>query len=268
MKDKPAIAIIQARMSSARLPGKVLLPLAGKPVIHHIVERAQSCYNVGKVIVATSHEKSDDPLKEYCLDNHIECYRGSLNNVLSRFVNILNKHNYTYCVRITGDCPLIHPPFIDAQIEALYQIDGDLIWTKKQSEVLEGQGVLSTKAIFKAYSESTDSDDLEHVGSKYFLSNAQGCNFVKLKIPEKYYNYHYRLTLDEKKDFEFLKYIYNQDWETQPISLNEILDWLEGLDSNQIKNRHVQHTQINKQLNKKRKIFKPNIIGSFSWGGD
>ena len=119
MKDKPAIAIIQARMSSTRLPGKVLLPLAGKPVIHHIVDRAKSCENIGKVVVATSVENSDNPLVEYCKKNNIEYYRGNLNNVLSRFIAILNLNNYDYCVRITGDCPLIHPPFIDSQILAL-----------------------------------------------------------------------------------------------------------------------------------------------------
>ena len=145
--DKSAIAIIQARMSSNRLPGKVLLPLAGKPMIRHIVDRAKSCNNVSKVIVATSLEESDNPLANYCENNSIEYFRGSLNNVLSRFTEILNKHKYSYCVRITGDCPLIHPPFIDAQIEALQKFSGDLIWGKGQSTVLDGQGVKSRKAL-------------------------------------------------------------------------------------------------------------------------
>ena len=74
MANKLAIAIIQARMSSTRLPGKVLLPLKGKPIIHHIIDRAKSCKNVGKVVVATSIENSDSPLVKYCQENNIEYY--------------------------------------------------------------------------------------------------------------------------------------------------------------------------------------------------
>ena len=161
MDSKPAIAIVQARMSSSRLPGKVLLPLANKPIIAHIVERVRLCKYVDRVIVATSKEKSDNVLSDYCLENNIDCYRGSLNNVLSRYADILQSVNYDYCVRITGDCPLIHPPFIDAQIEALKKFNGDLLWASRQSSVLEGQGVISSRAIFTVNMKSNDPDDLE-----------------------------------------------------------------------------------------------------------
>lgn len=106
---KAAIAIIQARMSSSRLPGKVLKPLAGKAMIWHIYQRAKMCQLVDKVIVATSTEKSDDLLSVFCKENNLNVYRGDLNNVLSRFVEILEKDQYPYFVRITGDCPLICP---------------------------------------------------------------------------------------------------------------------------------------------------------------
>ena len=213
MENKPAIAIIQARMSSTRLPGKVLLPLAGKPVIHHIVDRAKSCVNVGKVIVATSEENSDDPLVEYCLENNIEYYRGSLNNVLSRFISILKLNNYDYCVRITGDCPLIYPPFIDAQIDALNKYSGDLTWMRSQCSVLEGQGVISSKALNYISDKSKDPDDLEHVGSKYRLNHSQEFEFVELIIPDEYYKFNYRLTVDEKIDY--------------PTD-----EWIDGVDNN------------------------------------
>lgn len=253
-------------MSSSRLPGKVLLPLAGRPVIHHIVDRSKSCKKVGKTIVATSNETSDDLLAEYCQENKIECYRGSLENVLSRYVNILNTYNYDYCVRITGDCPLIHPPFIDAQIEALNKFKGDLLWTKKQSRVLEGQGVISNKAIFHVHSKSTNPDDLEHVGSKYFLTKPEEFKYVELVIPEKYYLYNYRLTLDENKDYEFLKNIFNQSWNEAPISLDEVLIWLKNTEKTELINYNVQHSDINKELILKRLKFIPELIGSFSWG--
>jgi len=262
---KTAIAIIQARMSSSRLPGKVLLPLADKPVIAHIVESARLCKNVGDVIVATSKEKSDDVLANYCIENRIKCYRGCLNNVLSRYVDILKTTNFKYCVRITGDCPLIHPPFIDIQIEALEEYDGDLIWSKRESPALEGQGVISSRAIITVNTKSNDPDDLEHVGSKYFITHPEEFQFVELKLPEKYYKCNYRLAIDEIKDYEFLKNIYNQLRSKNPLHLDDVLIWLEKAEETVIINRNVQHSDINKELKSKKLKYIPETVGSFDW---
>lgn len=265
MDSKPAIAIVQARMSSSRLPGKVLLPLANKPIIAHIVERVRLCKYVDRVIVATSKEKSDNVLSDYCLENNIDCYRGSLNNVLSRYADILQSVNYDYCVRITGDCPLIHPPFIDAQIEALKKFNGDLLWASRQSSVLEGQGVISSRAIFTVNMKSNDPDDLEHVGSKFFISHPDEFKFVELTLPEKYYTYNYRLTIDEIEDYDFLKNIYNQFWSKNPINLDDVLSMLENVQETVIINRNVQHSNINKELKSRRMEFIPELVGSFHW---
>ena len=127
---KPAIVIIQARSSSSRLPNKVLKPLAGQPMIWHIVQRARACGNVDHVVVATSVEPSDDALAKFCAQADIECYRGSLSNVLSCYLAVLEHYDYPYFVRITGDCLLIHPPFIDRQIEALIAHNADLVRCK------------------------------------------------------------------------------------------------------------------------------------------
>ena len=140
-----AIAIIQARCSSTRLPGKVLKLLAGKPMIWHIANRAQACNHVDKVVIATSDEASDDPLSDFCESAGLDCYRGSLSNVLNRFLTVLENNPHQYFVRITGDCPLIHPPFIDRQIEILHNYDADMVRLEKPSSVLEGQGVHSTR---------------------------------------------------------------------------------------------------------------------------
>ena len=136
---KPAIVIIQARCSSSRLPNKVLKPLAGQPMIWHIVQRARACENAGHVVVATSVDPSDDALAKFCAETEIECYRGSLSNVLSRYLGVLEHYDYPYFVRITGDCPLIHPPFIDRQIQALITHDADLVRCDAPSTLLEGQ---------------------------------------------------------------------------------------------------------------------------------
>ncbi|MFA6440658.1 MAG: NTP transferase domain-containing protein, partial [Bacteriovoracaceae bacterium] len=145
--EKCAIAVIQARMSSTRLSGKVLLPLAGRPVIWHIVDRLKQCQYIDSVVVATSTDTSDDVLAEYLGNNNIACYRGSLTNVLDRFLVALHSTTNPFCVRITGDCPLIEPKFIDAQILALKQFDSDVVWMKHLSSILEGQGVHSIRSL-------------------------------------------------------------------------------------------------------------------------
>ena len=93
--------------------------LAEKPMILHIVERARMCRHVNKVIVATSTENSDNELADLCYKNKINIIRGSLNNVFERYIEAIERFPSDYVVRITGDCPFIHPEFIDKQIEAL-----------------------------------------------------------------------------------------------------------------------------------------------------
>jgi len=110
------VAIIQARMSSSRLPGKVLMPLANKPVLAHIVERLSYCKMIEKIVVATTDEVSDDLVANYCANNNIDCYRGSLEDVLDRYYQTAKIHHADPIVRITGDCPVIDPVVVDAVI--------------------------------------------------------------------------------------------------------------------------------------------------------
>ena len=84
------IAIIQARMSSRRLPGKVLMNLAGKPVLQHVIERLNYCKTFKEIIVATSIDKSDDEIENFCQENKINIFRGSLNDVLDRFYRLVS----------------------------------------------------------------------------------------------------------------------------------------------------------------------------------
>ena len=100
------VAIIQARMSSSRLPGKVLMPLANKPVLAHIVERLSYCKMIEKIVVATTDEVSDDLVADYCANNNIDCYRGSLEDVLDRYYQTAKIHhtNNTFTTRGGGYC--------------------------------------------------------------------------------------------------------------------------------------------------------------------
>lgn len=120
------IAIIQARMGSSRLPGKVLLDLAGKSMIQHVIERAQRAQTVDSVLVATTTDPSDDPVAAFAASLGISCYRGSLHDGLDRYYQAARPLQPDVIVRITADCPLIDPALIDQTVQLMTD-NGSLI---------------------------------------------------------------------------------------------------------------------------------------------
>jgi len=112
------IAIIQARMASSRLPGKVLLDVAGRPMLAHVVLRTRQAKTVDQVVVATTIEAADDPVAAYCARQGFLCYRGSQHDVLDRYYQAARIFGAQVVVRITADCPLIDPAVIDKTVQA------------------------------------------------------------------------------------------------------------------------------------------------------
>jgi spore coat polysaccharide biosynthesis protein SpsF len=113
------VAIIQARMASSRLPGKVLLDLAGTPMLGRVVERTRQARSTEAVVVATTDEPSDDPIVEYCEASRIDVVRGSHYDVLDRYYAAAQAMEAGIVIRITADCPLIDPGLIDDTVVAL-----------------------------------------------------------------------------------------------------------------------------------------------------
>ena len=111
------LAIIQARMSSSRLPGKVLIDIAGKPLLQHMLERVQKAKYLNGVVIATTTDPSDDILEQFCQDQNIPCFRGSLTDVLDRCYHAASQFHAEVIVRLTGDCPLIDPGLIDLTMD-------------------------------------------------------------------------------------------------------------------------------------------------------
>lgn len=110
------VAIIQGRMSSSRLPGKVLLEIAGKPMIQHVIERTKRALTLDAVAIATTTDPSDDPVAAFAVSTGIPVTRGSLHDVLDRYYQAAKIHEADVIVRITADCPLIDPDVIDQTV--------------------------------------------------------------------------------------------------------------------------------------------------------
>ncbi len=254
-----AIDIIQARMSSSRLPGKVLKPLAGHPMIWHIVQRARMSQWVDQVWVATSCEPSDDPLAEFCAQADIPCHRGSLNNVLSRYLEVLDAHPHRYFVRITGDCPLIDPVFIDKQIEALQAHDGDLTWLAEPVLALAGVGVYSTRSLRHIAQHSTHPDDLEHVGSRYLAEQPEQFRIIGLRPPIALTQARWRVAVDEAADYEMMHQLYAALWQGQPFTLDEALEWMAQHPELASHNQTVQDSAINQEIHAKQRTWARHV---------
>lgn len=263
--SRPAVAIIQARMSSSRLPGKVLRPLAGFPMLWHIVERARQCLTVDDVTVATSTEASDDPLAEFCRQSGIPCHRGSLGDVMGRFLEVLDGRSNPYCVRITGDCPLIHPPFIDRQVRVLEASEGDMVWIGAHTPLLEGQGVHSVRSLRRAAERSSHPDDREHVGSRYLAEHPQEFRIIGLRLPGWLQDSDWRVTVDEQPDYALIAALYEALWNGRPIPLEEAVAWLEAHPEVAARNRQVQHRLLNQELSEKRERWERYVLRQYDW---
>lgn len=159
------IAVVQARFSSGRLPGKVVKLIGARPMISWVVDRVKMVDGIDEVIVATSDHYSDDPIAAICKENNIDFFRGSLENVAKRFCDLINYRSIDTLVRICGDSPLIHPSVLKKAIE-LYEPKGPLVVTNLYPKTFpKGQSVeiLNCNHFLKCYGKFNCQNDFEHV---------------------------------------------------------------------------------------------------------
>jgi spore coat polysaccharide biosynthesis protein SpsF len=163
------IAIIQARMNSSRLPGKVLKDIAGRPMLGWVIQRARRAHLVNEVMVATTDDSSDDPIETYCQENGVALYRGSQFDVLDRYYQAACQAHADVVVRITADCPLIDPGVVDQTIEVFWREEADFAanrlpppWHRTYPIGLDTE-VVSFAALERAWKEAMEPFEREHV---------------------------------------------------------------------------------------------------------
>ncbi len=202
------IGIIQARCSSTRLPNKVLLPILGEPLLVQLVARAQKSRLIHKLIVATSIDKTDDPLAALCKQQSILCYRGSLNDVLARFYNAALPYQPDHIVRITGDCPLVDPSLIDQLIELHLNTQADYSSNALTPSYPDGFDVEVAKwtALEKAHQQATLPSDREHV-MPYIYHHPEQFKLSSLMAADNWS--HLRCTVDHIEDFTLITKVFN-----------------------------------------------------------
>lgn len=197
------VIIVQARMTSTRLPGKVLKTVLDKPLLEYQVERLRQVKLADQIIIATTINYSDQPILDLCDRLSVPFYRGSEEDVLSRYYEAAMQFQADTIVRITSDCPLIDPEIIDRLIDYYQQNypNFDYVSNSGYSRGMDVE-IFSTFMLQKAYINSVKSRDREHV-TPYFYSNP---NLFRLGIVEsKIDSSQYRLTVDTLEDFQLIE---------------------------------------------------------------
>lgn len=235
MKD--TVIIIQARLGSSRLPGKMLLPFfQGRSILEILIDKLRSNFPDILTVVATTNRKNDDPIAYLCVTQNIHCYRGSENDVLSRFIETASVFNATRIVRICPDNPFLSMEALQLLIGHMRTSSFDYCSFRTADStpaILTQLGfwaeVIALDALKKVQNLTKDVAYLEHV-TNFIYRNPEEFNLGWINIPSEITKFHdVRLTLDTPEDFDVLKQIYSE----YNSFKGSIYEFLEIVDNNQ-----------------------------------
>ena len=208
------LAIMQARMSSTRLPGKVMAPILGHPMLLRQIERVGRARSFDRLLVATSSSPSDDVIARTCADHEIECFRGSLHDVLDRFVQAAKPYAPEHLVRLTADCPLADPDAIDSVVA--YHLEGGFEYTSNTRVRTFPHGldaeVCRYACLEQAWCDATTPFEREHVMPYLWGSNRFSVGQLCQECDQSYF----RWTVDFAEDLELVREIYTSLYPVDP----------------------------------------------------
>jgi spore coat polysaccharide biosynthesis protein SpsF len=249
--SRRTLAILQARMSSSRLPGKVMMEINGKPMIYWQIQRILEAETVNELVIATSIDSTDDSLANFLEDNSVKFHRGSLDNVLSRFTEVANKYPHDALIRLTGDCPLVMPRLIDLMVDKYYEQDVDYLSNTLTPTFPDGldieivrSGVLEKLSTFEL-----ESKEFEHV--TYGVYNrpeifklANYFNQIDRSLD--------RWTVDYQEDLEFVRAIFKKfSGQEAVFTYQEVINFLTNNPEPQSQiHGHLRNEQLQKEQNK------------------
>tara|TARA_Y100000816_G_C26105316_1_gene587127 strand:- start:3485 stop:4183 length:699 start_codon:yes stop_codon:yes gene_type:complete len=215
--------IIQARLSSQRLPNKVLKKINDIPLIEYSINRIRALFDSSKILIATSNHSSDDLLVDYCKENKINYYRGSLNNVAKRMVFAAKKMKAKYFARISGDSPLIDPKIVAKGVKISQNGLYDLVTNIYPRSYPVGQSVeiIKTSSLESILLKTMNSSEKEHV-TKHFYDHSNAYNIFNFLNDDDLSKF--RMVVDTKSDFAKIKKIIKKMvFPYTQYSMNEII---------------------------------------------
>ncbi|MBD1835590.1 glycosyltransferase family protein [Cyanobacteria bacterium FACHB-472] len=221
------LGILQARVSSSRLPGKVLKPILGVPMLVRQIERLQRVKLMDCLLVATSKDVTDDAIAYLCRASNVKCFRGNLDDVLDRFYQAAELYSPDHIIRLTGDCPLIDPSLIDEVVE--FYLAGNFDYASNALEPTYPDGldieIFRLSCLEQAWKEASLPSQREHV-TPFIHQQPE-----RFKIGSYKNNIdlsHLRWTVDEPFDCELVAKIYEALYPPNPeFTTEDILKWLD-----------------------------------------
>jgi spore coat polysaccharide biosynthesis protein SpsF len=219
-----ALAILQARMSSTRLPGKVLRPILGAPMLARQIERLRRSRYITRLVVATSTGMDDDAIADFCQGAEVDYFRGDLDDVLARFLGALDAFGPADTfLRLTADCPLADPYLVDEAIEAHRRTGADYthvqqLWTYPKGLDVE---VCQTAAL-RIVGREAEGSDREHVTAFIYTRPER----FKITALNRDPPLRYRWTVDTSEDFAFVTAVYSDLYPVDPaFTTDDVLAW-------------------------------------------
>lgn len=224
--NQKIIAIIQARLGSSRLPGKVLMDIEGKTMLERVVERTRRAKLVQEVLVTMPLSSLDDRLAEFCKEQGIAFERGREEDLLDQYLQAANKHNAQIIVRITADCPLIDSEVIDRAIQMFTESDVDYLSTGRLVTTFPDgldTEVFTISSLKKAWNEARLPSEREHV-TPYIWNHPELFRIITMKNDRDLSSL--RWTVDEMRDIEFVRSVYSV-LKDEPFGLVDVLRLLD-----------------------------------------
>lgn len=246
MKRNARIGIIvQARMGSTRLPGKVMKKIMGKPLLEHVILRLQLVKSIDQIVIATTDNPKDNPIVDLASKIGIGVFRGSEENVLERYHQAAKMFQLDVIVRITSDCPVIDPELVDKVIN-YYMENQPADYASNCIERTFPRGldveVFSFEVLERAFVEATEPYEIEHV-TPYLYQNPSKFKILNFKNAEDY-SFH-RWTVDTKEDLELINIIYeNLYYSKVDFSFGDILKLFENRPELLRINQHVRQKSL------------------------
>ena len=247
--------IIQARMGSSRLPGKVLMKSGnGMPLLYHVINQLRHCSKVKNLVIATTTNQEDDEIEKFADNNSVNVFRGSEKDVLDRYFQCAKKYSFSTIVRITSDCPLIDPQIVDKVIERFFSGNYDYATNTliRTFPIGTDAEVFSFSALETAWKNAQLPSEREHVTPH--LRNKG--NFKTINVENDTNISNLRLTVDRIEDFELIKEILN-NISINPIHLEDILELFSRKPELIEINKHVNHDEgFNRSLKEDQEFIK------------
>lgn len=228
------VSTIEARMTSSRLPGKVLLKTAGKPLLQILIERLSKSKLIDEIVVATTINSTDDVIANLCDQMNVKCFRGSELNVLERITGAARSAVTDILVQITGDCPLIDPILVDEAINIFIQRFPDIRYVSNTGPYISmpwgfDVQVYMASDLYAINDNAPDEMDKEHVSySFYSAENIEKYKPFFIKYIGELNRPELRVTLDYHDDYTLIKEAYESLHENKPdFTAIDVIRWLD-----------------------------------------